>query len=55
MYWISFGRWSSAAGRRFIMERIYVKGHWTPFVRVRKRKITAQEELIALLKIARRG
>lgn len=39
MYAIRLGRWSNAAGRFFLWDRIYSKGFkWTPFVRVRRRK-----------------
>lgn len=35
MIWLSFGRWSSAAGALFVRQRVYWNGHrWTPFVRV---------------------
>jgi hypothetical protein len=38
MMFIAFGRWSNAAGRWFIRERIYWRGYrWMPFVRVRRR------------------
>ena len=37
MIWISFGKWSHAAGPRYVRERVYWKWHWTPFVRVYKR------------------
>jgi len=35
---ISFGRWTHAAGKYFIAERFYFRGHhWTPFVLLLKR------------------
>lgn len=35
---INFGRWNHAAGRFFVLKRIYWKGYkWTPFCRVKKR------------------
>ena len=34
---ISFGRWSYAAGFFFVRERVYWRGHWTPFCRIQKR------------------
>lgn len=34
---ISLGRWFSASGRFFIRTRIYWRGRWTPFCRIRKR------------------
>jgi len=35
---ISFGKWSTAAGRWFIRERIYINGYkWTPFCKIRRR------------------
>ena len=38
MIFVALGRWSNAAGRWFIRERIYRRGYrWTPFVRVRWR------------------
>jgi hypothetical protein len=35
--WLSFARWSSSAGCVLLCQRIYVRGHWTPFVTVRRR------------------
>lgn len=35
--WIAFGRWSRAAGPRYVRTRIYWRGRWTPFVRVKRR------------------
>jgi hypothetical protein len=37
MYWVAFGRWRSAAGSHFIRHRVYLRGRWTPFVRMRIR------------------
>lgn len=47
MIWLSFGRWSGAAGRWFVQERVYLyrwafkllgKPYiWTPLVRVQRR------------------
>ena len=37
MIWLSFARWSCAAGAVFILRRIYFAGRWTPFVRVYSR------------------
>jgi len=37
MIWLSFARWSCAAGAMFILRRIYFAGRWTPFVRVYSR------------------
>jgi hypothetical protein len=39
MYWLNFGRWSSAAGRFFVARRVYLKGYkWTPLVRLSRRR-----------------
>jgi hypothetical protein len=37
MIWMSFARWSASAGMFFVFKRIYRKGRWTPFVKVKKR------------------
>ncbi len=37
MIWLSFARWSCAAGAVFILRRIYIAGRWTPFTRVYSR------------------
>src|SRR5690625_1222240 len=37
MLWVSFSRSDYMAGMFFTAERIYVKGKWTPFVRLQKR------------------
>ncbi len=35
---ISFGKWSHAAGRWFIRERIYINDYkWTPLCKVKRR------------------
>jgi len=34
------GKWSHAAGRWFVWDRIYYKGYkWTPFCKVHRRKV----------------
>jgi hypothetical protein len=44
MILIRFGRWSHAAGRFFVWDRIYWKGwKWTPFCRVKRRHVKSQE------------
>lgn len=49
LYWISFGAWSSKAGRFFLYDRVYrcVSGHWrwTPFVEVRLRYLRTMRVL----------
>lgn len=43
---INFGRWSLAAGRWLVRERVYrSRGRWTPFVRVSKRHRTSDDRL----------
>ena len=37
MIWFASGIWSHAAGEFFVRTRIYRRGRWTPFVRVRWR------------------
>ena len=37
MKWISFKKWSSKSTKRIIRDRIYKKGNWTPFTKIRKR------------------
>jgi hypothetical protein len=40
MWWISFGRWSHAAGRFFVRTRYFTaQGQWTPFVKVKPRYV----------------
>lgn len=34
---ISLGRWDRTAGPRFVRERIYWRGRWTPFCKVQLR------------------
>ena len=36
-WFIRFGRWSSSSGRWLVWQRIYLRGRWTPFVRVWRR------------------
>lgn len=38
---INFGKWSTAGKKFFCYERIYFKGAWTPFVRMRRRHYPA--------------
>jgi hypothetical protein len=44
MIWISCGRWSYAAGRLFVRQRLYRHGRWTPFVRVTWRYTKQRDE-----------
>lgn len=37
MIWLSFSKWSSCSKRYLIRSRIYYKGKWTPFVKLRLR------------------
>jgi hypothetical protein len=37
---LSLGKWSTSAGMFFVRERIYLKGRWTPFCRIKKRYAT---------------
>lgn len=37
MLWMSFARWSATAGSLLITKRIYVRGHWTPLVTLKRR------------------
>ncbi len=44
MIFPNFGRWSSASGRWFTRERLYLRGQWTPLVRVRLRYLRTNRE-----------
>ncbi len=44
MIWISFGKWSYAAGLRYTRKRIYWGWRWTPFVKVAKRNYGASSK-----------
>lgn len=33
-YWISLNTWMTKSGGSFVMERVYWRSRWTPFVRV---------------------
>lgn len=35
--WVKFGEWSSDCGNIFVWKRLYFRGKWTPFVRMRRR------------------
>lgn len=37
MIWISFAKWSGSSGSVFRLERIYLRGRWTPVITVRVR------------------
>jgi len=37
MITVHLGRWCDAAGPFFALRRIYWRGKWTPFCRIRKR------------------
>lgn len=37
MIWLSFKKWSSKYMRYLCYTRIYHKGKWTPFVKIKKR------------------
>ena len=34
MIWINFEKWNNAAGFLFKKQRIYMKGKWTPFIKI---------------------
>jgi len=36
---ISFGKWTTEFNNKFIKERIYLNGYWTPFCKIQKRDI----------------
>lgn len=51
-----FGRWNSAAGRRFIWQRIYWDGwRWTPFCRVRRRYESIHDQAMVCIACGWRG
>jgi hypothetical protein len=37
MFLIRFGKWSTCSTKWFIWHRIYWKGKWTPFIKIKKR------------------
>lgn len=46
MIWLSFKRWSNAAGSLFVVERIYWRGsRWTPFVLLSWRYVGLRAEM----------
>lgn len=36
-YWISLQKWNTSCGKYLTRERVYYRGKWTPFVKLRKR------------------
>jgi hypothetical protein len=37
MLWLSFALWSSSSGSVLVARRLYARGRWTPFVRLKRR------------------